>query len=275
MDFNDYAQPKKPLPWKPIALIAGGGVLLVVGIFIVVRLAQDNRQEEVILQNGDAQVASRLQGCAGSADPDRCRVALVRNTAQSTGEGDLCDVLASQEEKDNCYWSVARSTQDVKFCASLSIEEQANRCADDVNESRALSLKDPALCGHILDASRQGRCQDAIAGPLTSENCEQRKPEVCADMGFYELAQASRVLSDCDGIVDESIRLSCYDAVEGAWVDVQEESSQDTDEDGLTSTQEDQYGTDPENPDTDGDGYMDGAEVAEGYNPNGSGKLQQ
>ena len=49
----------------------------------------------------------------------------------------------------------------------------------------------------------------------------------------------------------------------------------DSDNDGLTDDEEKIYGTDPYNPDTDGDGYMDGAEVKGGYNPSGSGKLVQ
>ncbi len=47
----------------------------------------------------------------------------------------------------------------------------------------------------------------------------------------------------------------------------------DPDHDGLTNLQEQQYGTNPNNPDTDGDGYHDGAEVKAGYNPLGPGKL--
>lgn len=48
----------------------------------------------------------------------------------------------------------------------------------------------------------------------------------------------------------------------------------DSDDDGLSDRLEiDFYGTDPENADTDGDGYSDGDEVAAGYNPNGPGEL--
>jgi len=47
----------------------------------------------------------------------------------------------------------------------------------------------------------------------------------------------------------------------------------DSDNDGLTDAQEKVLGTDPHNPDTDGDGYLDGAEVKSGYNPLGAGKL--
>lgn len=51
-------------------------------------------------------------------------------------------------------------------------------------------------------------------------------------------------------------------------------TSADTDADGLFDKEEAQtYKTNPLNPDTDGDGYLDGAEVRQGYNPNGTGKL--
>lgn len=51
-------------------------------------------------------------------------------------------------------------------------------------------------------------------------------------------------------------------------------TSADTDADGLFDKEEVYtYHTNPLNPDTDGDTYLDGAEVKGGYNPNGPGKL--
>ncbi len=48
----------------------------------------------------------------------------------------------------------------------------------------------------------------------------------------------------------------------------------DTDSDGLGDREEVKvYGTDPRDSDTDGDTFLDGQEVAGGYNPNGDGKL--
>ncbi len=41
----------------------------------------------------------------------------------------------------------------------------------------------------------------------------------------------------------------------------------DSDNDGLSDSEEALYGTDPHNPDTDGDGYSDGVEVKSGYDP--------
>lgn len=47
----------------------------------------------------------------------------------------------------------------------------------------------------------------------------------------------------------------------------------DTDNDGLSDTLEVTWGTDMRNPDTDGDGFKDGDEVKNGYNPLGAGKF--
>jgi hypothetical protein len=56
----------------------------------------------------------------------------------------------------------------------------------------------------------------------------------------------------------------------------QEQSFQltDSDKDDLPDMYEEIYGTNPNKADTDGDGYLDGAEVKGGYDPNGPGKLQ-
>jgi len=48
---------------------------------------------------------------------------------------------------------------------------------------------------------------------------------------------------------------------------VSKESLKDSDNDGLKDWEEELFGTDPFNPDTDGDGYLDGEEVDSGHNP--------
>ncbi|MFH1522555.1 MAG: CARDB domain-containing protein [Patescibacteria group bacterium] len=48
----------------------------------------------------------------------------------------------------------------------------------------------------------------------------------------------------------------------------------DTDGDLLADVREAELGTDPNNPDSDGDGFLDGVEVANGYNPLGEGKME-
>ena len=45
------------------------------------------------------------------------------------------------------------------------------------------------------------------------------------------------------------------------------ENDADWDDDGLSNREESYWNTDPNNPDTDGDGYLDGEEVASGHDP--------
>lgn len=50
----------------------------------------------------------------------------------------------------------------------------------------------------------------------------------------------------------------------------------DTDGDGLTDRDETKvFSTDPINPDTDGDSFPDGAEVINGYDPKGPGRIKE
>jgi len=57
--------------------------------------------------------------------------------------------------------------------------------------------------------------------------------------------------------------------------DYQSSDMPDFDKDGLPDEIEKLYGTDPHNPDSDGDGYKDGEEIKNGYNPVGPGKLSE
>lgn len=55
----------------------------------------------------------------------------------------------------------------------------------------------------------------------------------------------------------------------------QSDPNGDPDNDKLTNEKEDYYGTDPNDPDSDNDGYSDGEEVKSGHNPLGAGKLNK
>jgi hypothetical protein len=59
----------------------------------------------------------------------------------------------------------------------------------------------------------------------------------------------------------------------GLPVDTTTSGDLDPDQDGLTNSLEKFYGTDPNNPDTDGNGIKDGDEVNSGCNPVGPGRL--
>lgn len=75
--------------------------------------------------------------------------------------------------------------------------------------------------------------------------------------------QPSLIDSDNDGLTDAEEKVLGTNP-----------NNPDTDGDGLFDGEEVKvYHTDPLNPDTDGDGFKDGAEVKAGYDPKGPGKL--
>ncbi len=88
-------------------------------------------------------------------------------------------------------------------------------------------------------------------------------PEVDETIVIPEPEPSALLDSDFDGITDD--------------VEIQygtDWNNPDTDGDGLNDKEElEIWGTDPLNPDTDGDTYEDGSEINAGYNPKGAGKL--
>lgn len=73
-----------------------------------------------------------------------------------------------------------------------------------------------------------------------------------------------------DGLVPRGQK---KDEKTGLPIDTAEPGDDDPDKDGLPNVLERFYGSDPDNPDTDGDGLTDGQEVDTGMNPTGAGRL--
>ena len=67
-------------------------------------------------------------------------------------------------------------------------------------------------------------------------------------------------------ITDEEKKVACEEEVA---LRKEQANDDDADQDGLSSVEEEKYGTDPAKADTDGDGYVDGEEVRAGFDPNG------
>jgi hypothetical protein len=85
--------------------------------------------------------------------------------------------------------------------------------------------------------------------------------------GEYLSYAPGKILATSKGFKQPNIEPGSIDGL-GTYTSI------DTDGDGLLNSIElNIYNTDPNNPDTDGDGYFDGDEVKNGYNPNGEGRL--
>lgn len=105
-----------------------------------------------------------------------------------------------------------------------------------------------------------------IETPVEEEKeVEDVIPETPIENIDEETLTPSTTDTDQDGLTDEE------EAVLGTNI-----NDTDSDDDGLFDREEvEVYDTDPMNPDTDGDGFKDGSEVQNNYNPNGSGKLYE
>ncbi|MBI2473917.1 hypothetical protein HYV70_05195 [Candidatus Uhrbacteria bacterium] len=275
MDLNDYPTGRRLFAWKPALLIAGGAVFLIVVVFILVRMFFGNASEEFLLQNLETSSSSVLDACNNTDNPERCRAGYLSDLAQQEISAQACDLLETDAQKDNCYWSIAHVSLDSAYCQNISDAASLSRCKDDVTESQAIDQASVLLCEQMIDEHRRERCVYAVSGPITSQNCLERDPGLCDDISLFEQATVAVDVVYCREIVDEYLALSCVDAVEDLLaVQMVDEGERDSDQDGLTDSQEQTYGSDPQNPDTDGDGYLDGAEVSSGYNPIGSGSLE-
>lgn len=128
----------------------------------------------------------------------------------------------------------------------------------------AVSQQVSDVIGGETDEETDSKVDGATDSDTNSEtntvtpNTPSSTPDTEVDSG-----PTAVVDSDGDGLSNDEERIA------GTSV-----ANPDTDEDGLGDREEvKKYGTDPKKTDTDGDGYTDGAEVENGYNPNGEGRL--
>lgn len=94
------------------------------------------------------------------------------------------------------------------------------------------------------------------------------------------VAAFSDVISRSDSIltnneISKQIGVAASGTAPSSVREIDFNQSTDSDKDGLSDLRESALGLDPHNPDTDGDGYLDGVEVINGYNPKGAGKSGQ
>jgi len=141
---------------------------------------------------------------------------------------------------------LASQTGNVLFCDGLT-DKSYDACVWELGVDK----KETAICENIINEEWKRLCSDSVNYSLAVDARKEAN-----------LKQDSRV---CDKLAD--VEKAEYCKEELLLVD-------DPDFDDLDDIQEKLYGTDPYKADTDGDGYSDSQEIAAGYNPNGSGKLE-
>ncbi len=214
-----------------------------------------------------------------------------------TGEGEIRDLASGMPpvccvglKEDSPYREMADGTCFEHATSSICIscpdgicgagESQCN-CPDDCGELDTLETASGTLTDCLGEGQSDAGIDTTAAGKaccagLTriSDGNEVQESYYCVNCGdgaCKSPESTSTCPVDCPA-ADDSV-------VSGAISSTTETGAPETglaidsDMDGLTDSEELQYETDPNNPDTDADGFKDGDEVSNGYNPRGTGKL--
>jgi len=261
MDFNDYPSPQG-LNWRPIALIGGGVLIVLVAIGVVARLT-DPSNSVALQQLVDKQVTTIKTTCADMPDPEACEAGKILNSVELSGQAALCEELAQGQQRDDCFFLVAQSESDTTLCKQIEQAATKTLCLDTVY--RDLADIDITYCDKLSTQAKSDGCRRTL-NPLTLEECQSSKSasSECQFLSISTQAQQQQDANICDRLETQDAE-NCRELV----------LTDDPDYDGLSTDRErNKYGTDPYNSDTDGDGYSDGDEVKSGYNPNGEGPLE-
>lgn len=228
MDFQDYPQTEKRIPWKAIGIVAAGIIVATGILWLVIAKIQPSASNGEKKQSGLFSSTTTTDECGAAKNKDVCKAQLTKNKAVQTQEAKVCASL-SDDVKDDCLWGVANAKKDASVCAGLQNKENAAQCADGVVRDIAIEKKDLGMCDKIKAEDAKQACQQTIQGPITSENCVARGKEIAF----------------CDMLKID-----------------------DSDFDGLSTADEiNTYHTNPRLADTDGDGYKDGDEIKSGHDP--------
>lgn len=264
MDFSDQPTQPKQIPWKLIAIIAGGVVLAGGIIGGVIFLIRKNAPQSAPVASTtsvfgtpastETTAVSAEVVCDVSEDSEACLVLKTKERAIGEKKSESCDVL-TEEDKDDCFWSVARVTEDAIVCEKIGNKDWSIACVNELNALKAITASDAALCDKIADEQMKISCKSIIT-TASAQACE-KTDEDCL---FNRVVTAANQAQDAEvcRVLDPKRSAECRVRV----------TVDDPDLDGIDSTQEIVlYGTDPRNPDTDGDSYLDGQEINAGYDP--------
>ena len=267
-EFSEFEQ-EKNIPWKPIAIIIGVVVLvilLVIGASIFVRSRQQNNIAEQMLDRTQSQIERMVESCEDAEDPDKCRADRIAEAANAHKSAEICEMIEQELEHDNCLRELARDENDVEICKFV-IEAEAKQSCFDYGYFRAVR-EDPynEKCDKISDSELMEHCKDTVLiGIAARDGCEAAYSiEYCQLRGELEVAVATQDPERCRELSDTNSQSECIELV----------GVGDADFDGLDAYQEEKYGSSDYSQDSDGDGYLDKDEVDAGYNPAGEGLLE-
>jgi len=136
---------------------------------------------------------------------------------------------------------------------------------------KTIESKNLTDCLKLEQTMLQRTCIEKIAEENNNTDCSlivnQDLQDGCSSVIYYQQAKIKNDSKICYQINKLIVRANCLSEIEK--IDLHS----DLDNDDLDFLQEITNNTNPNNPDTDGDGFKDGQEIASGFNPDGKGSL--
>lgn len=197
----------------------------------------------------------------------------------------LCSGIQDDAIKDFCFKKLASLKKDEKLCQNIENEDVKIECYDNSNFEIAIDSNNLKNCLYINSLIKQKGCFEKVIGENLDiticdsikdfEEVKQEEGEIvkkinfqyCLDYVNYNKGRFDKDLKYCDYISDGEFKTKCYSFVNNIPL------TSDEDGDDLIYRDEIIYKTDPNNHDSDGDGFNDGEEIKNGYNPIGEGEL--
>ena len=210
------------------------------------------------------------QNCAKTANPALCNEKtydvyiqeLMLEIIQSQ-DYNRCPELGLPDQANLCYSQLAYNLVSGEICAKISETVLKQSCLDNLIPISG----DFSACGKLAAETQRDYCyKKIVSGFADKSECDKLSAAdrlLCLEIFITAQAAQTQAYDLCQTIPTESGKNNCRRIL-----------PQDSDGDKLSDYAEKHfYFTDPQNPDTDGDGYPDGTEVRGGYNPKGEGKL--
>jgi len=180
----------------------------------------------------------------------------------------FCSQINSEIYLPYCFFSIAKQKNyKIEECSKLE-EKLKKICEESFFLESAISEKNVSLCSEIKTDETKQICLSSLIAEEDDinfcNNLDEQDKINCMENIIFRLAIEKKDIEACKKIDSEDLKNYCINFIQ---------YSQDIDRDNLKNEDEEKYGTDPNNPDSDGDGFLDGDEVENGYDPMGEGKL--